>query len=230
MRTDTKTFANRIYPMIRALGISGKNSRLLASQVIQAVRCGSYNPYSANGGFKAVKTLETINVSLFFAFSGDQFVQVEIDGELAFTVSNASRTLVSCDPTVEQVELADQLEDALRAYYNACSQAVTEWDAQNGSPADTEAAEVRYHAVREHPLVIATCAAYDQLRDESLAINRYAHVSYIDPMLFGEYSDAYKQETGCRPRGHIRYSEAVSYFDRFERDAANENQAAAVAA
>jgi hypothetical protein len=230
MRTDTKTFANRVYPMIRKLGINPKKSRILASQVVQAVRYGSYNPYAANGGFTGVKTLETFDLSLVFSFSGGQFVQVEVDGALAFTVTTSDHELVSCEPTPVQLELGPKLEDASRAYYSACSEAVREWDAVNGYPASNEEAEVRFHAVGKHAAVIAARAAYDLLRDESLASNPYAHINYIDPMLFGEYSDCYKDETGCRPRGHIRYSEAVGYFDRFERDAANENQAVAAAA
>src|SRR3546814_6429908 len=62
--------------------------------------------------------------------------------------------------------------------------------------------------------VISARAAYNALRDESLAINPFAPGHIVDPDLHNEYSEIYKYECGPRPRGYTNVAEMKAYSAR----------------
>ncbi len=224
MRTDTATFRRRIFAQVRGLGINSVRSRIVAHRIVGAVRHGSYNPYNA---FEGRATVETVDMKLLFSFGGGHFVRVVLNGDLSFTASTDDEILVSTSPTAEQIMLRPVIEDAadaLRAVRNAVCR---EWNDANGHPATIELCDVRYQAVDADPRSIAAQAAYDALRDRSLASNRFAPASYIDPILYSAYSDEYKEEHGTRPSAHHMYDDVVAFMGRMDAGADEDHRMAA---
>lgn len=217
MRTDTKSFRANVLKQVRALGINSVRSKIVANRIASGIAHGSYNPYSARGGYDARGEIGTLVLRLNFAFSGGQYVEAWVDGDLAFTATTDQHLLVNVEPTAEQVALRPQLIAALEAVRSAKNDACRAWDAENGHPANIGIAEIRHQAVGADADVVAAVAAYEALRDRSLASNRFAPLACVDPMLQGEYSDDFKEEHGSRPGGYIRYDEAVAYFARERR-------------
>lgn len=211
MRTDTATFRRRIFSQVRALGINSVRSKIVAQRIVSGIRYGSYNPYNA---FEGRPTVETVDMKLLFSFGGSHFVRVVLDDDVSFTASTDDQVLVNTSANDEQTALRPLLEDAADAVHRIRGIACREWDVANGHPATNELAEVRYQAVRADPRCVAAQEAYDALRDRSLASNRFAPASYIDPILYSEYSDEYKEETGIRPRGHHMHHDVVAFMER----------------
>lgn len=210
MRTDTATFRRRIFAQVRALGINSVRSKIVAQRIVAGIRYDSYNPYNA---FDGRATIDSITMKLLLGFGG-HFVRVVLDDDTSFTESTDERILVDTSANDEQVALRPLIEDAAYALRRVRAAACRDWDEANGHPATNDLAEVRFRTVNEDPRCVAAQAAYDALRDRSLASNRFAPVSYIDPILASAYSDEYKEETGSRPSGPQMYDDVVAFMDR----------------
>lgn len=230
MRTNTTTFRSNLFKSVRALGVNSLRSKIVAKRIANGIAYGSYNSYGEKQ-FEGVKTLDTIELKLDFCFNGAQIVDVIVDGVRVFGASTDDHVLVSTDPTATQVALKPLLEEAAGQIRDVVADACDAWNEANGNPTTIELAEVRHGEINADPKVVAVRAAYAALRDRSLASNRFATISYVDPALHGCYSDDHKDEYGFRPRGHVRYDEVVAFYERTAREqAANDDEQVADAA
>lgn len=191
MRTDTRTFAKRVFAQVRALGINSVRSKHVARRIVSGISHGAYMV----GGEQFAARGEIGTLELELAIRGSfQSVMVTVDGEFAFSESTPDRRLVSLDTTPEQRDLAQPIFEAMIDLFGGED--------------------------HERP---ALQAAYDALRDRSLALNPFAHANEVDPALFGCYSDTVKEEDGRRPSGHVTVAECRSWLLRHqepEREAA----------
>jgi hypothetical protein len=215
MRTDTKTFAANVLKSVRALGINSVRSKQMAYLVVDSVTRGWKAPYGEHE-FKAVETLDAIELKLDFMVMGGQALDVHVDGAYGFSVSTADNVLVSLEATPEQVALLPQLEAAHKALFGTIGDQCIAWDRLHGHPATFDLADQRAIDVNATPEVVAAQAAYDALRDRSLASNPHASIRIVDPILADRYSDELKEDTGRRPTGHVRHATAQRYFERME--------------
>lgn len=217
MRTDTTTFAKFVFRAVRDLGINSVRSKQVARRISSSFSYGFHNPYG-DFSFEARKNIDTIELQLNIGFSGFQGVDVIIDGEFGFRASTNDGVLVDVEATPRQVEMCDELHDLMRATNTAISNACDAFAKEFGYPQTNEDCEKRFEFCEQDSGIIAAQAHYDALRDESLAINRFAPGHYIDPALHYEYSDTYKYEYGCRPRGYTSVAEMKAYLEREHRD------------
>lgn len=211
MRTDTATFRSRVYKQVRALSINAVRSERVAKQIVRGISRGLYADFDQNG-YEARKTINSLALQLRIRIDGAQYVDVLVDGELAFSTSTGDLILVSLEATAEQLEIRKDLEVLYRNINAVISQACIRWENANGYPASNAEADLRHDAVNVDPAVIAAQAEYDALRDRSLAINPHAPLYTVDPQLSCSYSDNYKHVTGCRPRTYTSYADAKAFF------------------
>lgn len=212
MRTDTNTFAKTAFKAVRALGINSVNSRSLARQIVSVLAHGGYN---AQGEvIPSRREIADFKVNLNLGFWGPQYVAVIIGGEVAFTVTIHGRQIVSTQPTARQLELHDAMIEALEAVRDASAFACRVWEDANGYPATNEAADRRYEEVRKDAGYIAALAAYNALRDESLALNPFAPARIVDTMTYGTFSDWHKEEVGWRPGSNQTLAEVRAWMER----------------
>lgn len=122
--------------------------------------------------------------------------------------------VVSTKPTQRQVDLVSLMGDAADVIRDACGAACDAYAEQYGYPQTDADCEARSTFVHNDPAMKAANAVYNALRDESLAINPHIGVNYSDPLLFGEFSDFYKYETGSRPSTNWTAAEAQEWIDR----------------
>jgi hypothetical protein len=70
----------------------------------------------------------------------------------------------------------------------------------------------------QHEAYFARMGAYNRIREALEAIWPDLHCGVSDPWSYDAYSDLYKDEYGCRPRGQVTGAEVRSWLAR--RDAA----------
>lgn len=216
MRTDTRSFADNAFKAVRALGVNSVNGKRLARQIVIVANHGGYD---AQGSEIPPHTIfADLRVSLEFAFSGFQYVAVNDGDRQVFTVTANGGAIVSTDPTPRQIELAEAMQVAGRAVFSLSADLCGEWEDANGYPTTFEAADRRGLAVNTDPRMVAAHAAYDALRDESLALNPYAHPRIIDWRQWSLFSDWYKEESGSRPSTGWRYADMVRWIERETQD------------
>lgn len=144
--------------------------------------------FMGGGQWGPVAEFSTIELEL--AIRGAfQSVMVTVDGEFAFSASTTDNVLVSLEPTPEQQALAQPIHEAMIALYGA-------------EDADRPAAQ----------------AAYDALRDRSLALNPFAPANVVDPMLFECHSEVVEYRDGYKPGGHRTVDECRRYLLRVRED------------
>lgn len=152
MRTDTKTFAKRVFAQVRALGINSVRSKTVARRITSGISHGAY--ITSGDQFEARTEIGTLDLELAIRGSFHS-VMVFVDGQFAFSETTPDRRLVNLETTPGQRELAQPIFEAMIDLYGAED--------------------------RDRP---ALQAAYDALRDRSLALNPFAHANEIDPALF----------------------------------------------
>lgn len=212
MRTDTATFASRVFKQVRALGISCARSKEVARSITSGNSGGSYNPYG-NCGFQRRATVESLDLILNVTHEGFHYVEVIVDGDFAFSASTRDRILVNVEPTARQLEIYEDLCTSRDEVREAIAEACRQWEAEFGYPANDEQADARYDAVALVPAVIDARARYNAIRDQSLALNPHAPAWVIDPVLFATYSDEVKYERGSRPAGYTSFASVRRYFE-----------------
>lgn len=226
MRTDTTTFRRRVRTMVRALGIKSARSKIVALRIAGGIRHGSCNPYANGRGHEGRDEIASLDLEL--DVFGIHVVRVVVDGEFAFSATTDDRVLVDVEPTPGQVAMRDRLHDLMVASLHAADDARIAWESSNGSSDDDGPVSSRETFVDADPSTVAARAAYEAAVEESLALNRFAHVAYTDPLLHEEWSWAVKCEDGGRPRG--TYANREMALGWFARRAANDETAATCAA
>jgi hypothetical protein len=229
MRTDTKTFRTNVLAQVKALGINSNRSKIVAKRLASAISNGSYGSYGS-AGFEGRKSFDTLELKLDFMFSGGQAVDAIIDGEYAMAASTDDQRLVDVEATAEQKAMRPAFDMAIQDLYGSLSDACQAWDDVHGHPETFALADVRRADVDLVPEVVAARAAYDALVQRSVAMNRYAHATWTDPIAFDSYSDCWKDETGSRPRGYANREQILAYFAREQAGAANDDDKSAQAA
>lgn len=216
MRTDTASFAKNAFKAVRSLGVNSVRSKHLARQIVQVANHGGYD--AQGGEIPGHTSFDAFRVALEFAFSGFQYVQIWDGDQPVFTVTTAGGRIVSTEATPAQIALRERMEIAGRAIYASSGELCAEWEKTHGYPQTREAADLRHDFVEADPRHLAARAAYDALRDESLALNPFAPANVIDWKQWGHFSDWYKEETGSRPGTHWRHAEMVRWLERQTED------------
>jgi hypothetical protein len=193
MRTDTRTFRDRVLRQVRALGINSNRSKRVAARIVDRVRNGSYMDAEEKGR----ETLVSIELKLCLRSEDRHFVDVHLDGAYAFPATTDDWRLVSTEATPRQLELAAEMASLAR-HIGDLRQGVwmSQLDADGAPDWDAPSVCVQPALPQEHPEIQALLARHDAAQEESLRINRFADVRVLDPQLADIHYECCKDEGG----------------------------------
>lgn len=200
MRTDTNTFAKRVFKDLRAAGLSAAAATAGRNAILSAAHAFGYPLLDDSA--RACVSMDS---------EDSQSVYVDERGLARFHagVADHHQPLVNTTPSDEQLEIADELCDIRCSIYEAVSLAE---DAGSKEPFKDAA-------------VVALNKQYDELRERSIAINPFVHAGHIDPDAYDFYSMMHKDTYGFRPRGYITFPTMKDKMERLRK--ANELEMAA---
>lgn len=226
MRTDTRTFRDRVLRQVRALGINSNRSKRVAARIVDRVRHGSYMDAEEKGR----DSLVSIELKLCIRSEDRQFVDVHLDGAYAFPATCDDWRLVSTEATPRQLELAAEMR-SLSDHIRDLRQGVwmSQLDADGAPDWDAPSVCVQPALPQEHPEIQALLARHDAAQAESLRINRFADVRVLDPELADIHYECCKDE-GWRPAGYHSLDEVRAFLDHRRENAANDDASVADAA
>ena len=226
MRTDTRTFRDRVLRQVRALGINSVRSKRVAARIVDRVRHGSYMDAAEKGR----ETLSSLELKLCVRSEERQFVDVYLDGSYAFPATTDDWRLVSTEATPRQLVLAAEMASLAR-HIGDLRQGVwmSALDADGAPDWDAPAVCVQPGLPQDHPEIQALLARHDAAQAESLSINRFADVRVLDPELADIHYECCKDE-GYRPSGYHSLDSVRSYMERRREEAAIDDEALADAA
>ncbi len=197
MRTDTRTFKNRVFRMVRSLGINSRRSKPLAKRIVSLFSHGAYDAHT--GTFvEPLTTIGTIDLRLEILSETSHAVSIHADGEFIGSMTNAERTLVDVRPSSRQIELRDRmidLVDRIREIRNAADRL----------------------GENEEIAIAGLLAEHDRHQTESISINPFVDVGIIDPELAMIHYEVCKDD-GHRPGPYNPYGRVKSYMDRREAE------------
>lgn len=200
MRTDTNTFAKRVFKDLRAAGLSAAAATAGRNAILSAAH--AFGHPLLDDSARACVSMDS---------EDSQSVYIDELGVARFHagVAEQHQPLVNSMPTDEQLEIADELSDIRGSIYEAISLAE---DAGSKEPFKDDA-------------VVALNKQYDELRERSIAINPNVHAGHIDPDAYDFYSMMHKDTYGFRPRGFITFPAMKVEMERLRK--ANELEMAA---
>lgn len=213
MRTNTTSFRKNVYNAVRALGVNCAKSRELACTIASDISNGAYTMMGRTPAFAEINSFE-VELELNIGSGYPQAIGVTVNGQRQFGATCNGGEIISVKPTERQVELRNLMEEARRNANRVCADACRAWDAEHGYPDSNEKADQRYEDVNNDPAYMEAKAEYNVLRNESIAINKYVSATIVDPILYGEFSDTYKDVTGSRPGPDWTYEMILNWMDR----------------
>src|SRR3546814_14342989 len=101
-------------------------------------------------------------------------------------------TLFRSEATPRQVEIGEELRKSISAISSAIGHACRAYRKAYGNPETKEDWDKQSEFCDQDSGVISARAAYNALRDESLAIHPLAHGHIVDPELQHQYSESSK--------------------------------------